>query len=105
MTREYNRLVRDNVPEIIEDYGDIADTRELSEAEYVLQLDKKLNQEVGEYQESKSIEDIADILEVLYAICEIRGYTREQLEAVRLKKLSEHGGFKDRVFLHGVRKN
>lgn len=105
MTREYNRLVRDNIPELIEDYGDIADTRELTEAEYVLQLDKKLNQEVSEYLETKSIEEIADILEVIYAICEVRGYSREQLEETRLKKLKEHGGFKDRVFLHGVRKN
>ena len=103
MTREYNKLVRDYIPDIIEDGGSIADVRTLTEPEYILFLDKKLNEEVKEYQESKSVEEIADIIEVLYAICDARGYSREQLECVRLKKLEEKGGFKEKVFLHGVR--
>lgn len=100
--KKYNKLVRDRIPEIIERDGHKAIFRTLSEKDYIAALDKKLLEEVKEYQEVKSIEEMADIMEVLYAICVARGYTIEELEAKRKEKNSERGGFEKRLFLETV---
>lgn len=71
----------------------------LSEAEYILQLEKKLDEEVAEYHQDKNLEEMADVLEVLQAICKARGYTLEELEEKRKEKFDERGGFQDRIFL------
>jgi predicted house-cleaning noncanonical NTP pyrophosphatase (MazG superfamily) len=62
-------------PEIIEESGKKAITHVLSKEKYLAALEVKLNEEVDEYQEDKSIEEMADVLEVLQAICVARGYT------------------------------
>lgn len=74
----------------------------LTEDEYVLQLEKKLNEEVAEYQQDKNLEEMADVLEVLQAICIARGYSLETLERKRKEKYDERGGFRDRIFLEYV---
>lgn len=61
-------------------------------------LEAKLNEEVAEYQADKNLEEMADVLEVLQAICIARGYSLEELEALRAKKASERGGFADKIF-------
>ena len=58
------KLVRDKIPEIIKNDGKTPIIEILSNEEYLLELDKKLNEEVAEYQADKSIEEMADILEV-----------------------------------------
>ena len=73
----------------------------MSEEDYLKELEKKLNEEVAEYQADKSIEEMADILEVLYAICEARGYSVEQLMQVKTKKQKERGGFADKIYWKG----
>ena len=73
----------------------------MSEEDYLKELDKKLNEEVEEYQAGKSIEEMADILEVLYAICESRGYSVEQLMQVKAKKQEERGGFAEKIYWKG----
>jgi len=98
----YNKLVRDRIPGIIESDGKKCKTYILGEDEYIAALEEKLNEEVAEYQSDKSIEEMADVLEVLQAICVARGYSLDQLEAVRTKKYADRGGFKDRVFLEYV---
>lgn len=65
-------------------------------------LDEKLNEELLEYQESKDIEEIADILEVIYAIANARGYSVVQLEQIRKKKADKRGGFEKKIFLKDV---
>ena len=77
------KLVRDKIPEIIKDAGKEPITITLSESEYLEELDKKLNEEVAEYQADKSIEEIADILEVIFAICKARNYTQEQIGGIK----------------------
>lgn len=67
------KLVRDKIPQIIRDDGKEPIVEILSEEDYLIELDKKLNEEVAEYQADKSIEEMADGLEVLFAICEARG--------------------------------
>ncbi len=98
----YQKLVRDKIPEIIEAAGKKPVTHILDEASYLAELDRKLNEECAEYQESKSMEELADMLEVMYAIADARGYSVAELEAVRQKKAAERGGFRERIYLDGV---
>ena len=98
----YNKLVRDKIPEIIEADGKTCKTRILSGEEYIAALEAKLNEEVAEYQADNSLEEMADVLEVLQAICVARGYSLEELEALRAKKANERGGFADKIFLEYV---
>ena len=95
----YNKLVRDKIPEIIEADGK---TKILSDEEYIAALETKLNEEVAEYQADKNLEEMADVLEVLQAICVARGYSLDELEAMRAKKAEERGGFSDKIFLEYV---
>ena len=96
------KLVRDKIPEIIIADGKKPIIRILDNDEYLQELDKKLNEEIAEYQADKSVEEMADVLEVLQAICIARGYSLEELEALRAKKANERGGFADKIFLEYV---
>lgn len=98
----HNKLVRDKIPEIIEKSGKKASCYTLNEDEYIKELDKKLNEECAEYQADKSIEELADMLEVIYAITKARGYTVAELEKVRAEKAEKRGGFKNRIYLEKV---
>ena len=95
------KLVRDRIPEIIKSDGKKPIIEILSNEEYLKELDKKLNEEVAEYQTDKSIEEMADVLEVLFAICEARGYSVEELLKVREAKREKRGGFKDKIYWIG----
>lgn len=99
----YNKLVRDKIPEIIKNSGKKAITTVLNEEEYLTELDRKLNEECAEYQQDKSIEELADMLEVIYAITVARGYSVDELEQIRREKADKRGGFKKRIFLKEVK--
>ena len=99
---QHNKLVRNKIPEIIQNSSKIPHTHILSDESYLAELDKKLNEECAEYQADKSLEELADMLEVMCAIVEARGYTVEELENVRLKKREMRGGFEDKIFLEYV---
>ena len=98
----YNKLVRDRIPEIIKADGKTCKTRILSDDEYIEALETKLNEEVAEYLSDKSLEEMADVLEVLQAICIARGYSLDDLETLRAKKAEERGGFAEKIFLEYV---
>ena len=98
----HNKLVRDKIPESIGNTGKTAYSHILTKEEYIAELDKKLNEECAEYQADKSLEELADMLEVMYAIAEARGYSIAELERVRAEKAEKRGGFKDRIFLERV---
>lgn len=95
----YNKLVRDKIPEIIERNGGKADVRVLSEEEYKQYLEKKLDEETGEYHRDKTIEELADILEVVYALAATAGCSREQLMETCRRKHDARGGFEARYLL------
>ncbi len=95
------KLVRDKIPQIIIADGRTPIVRTLSDEEYLSELDRKLNEEVAEYQADKSLEEIADVLEVLLAICEARGHSVDELIEVRDKKREKRGGFRDKVYWEG----
>ena len=99
MVKQYNKLVRDRIPEIIEASGNKCVIAILSDADYKNQLDKKLNEECEEYQVDKSIEELADIMEVVYAIAQEKGISVDELEKVRIKKATERGTFKNKILL------
>ena len=102
-TKTYNKLVRDKIPEIIEADGNTCTTEFLSDEQYIKMLDEKLNEELAEYQESKDIEELADMLEVMYAIATARGYSQEQFETIRKQKADKRGGFEKKILLLEVK--
>ena len=61
--------------------------------------DKKLKEEADEYLADNSIEELADLQEVIYAILDERNISKEDFENIRLEKVERRGAFKDRVFL------
>ncbi len=96
-----NKLVRDKIPDLIAAGGEHPITRILSDAEYRICLEQKLDEETSEYHESKSLEELADILEVVYALCKAQGYTTDELNDIYRKKHNERGGFEKKIFLLG----
>lgn len=100
----YNKLVRDKIPEIIEASGKSCETKILSDEEYLQMLDKKLDEELTEYHQEQNIEELADLLEVLYATAKARGYSIEKLENVRVEKQKTRGGFDKKILLQSVEK-
>ena len=102
MIRTYNKLVRDRIPEIIESSGRTCTTEILSDEDYLHFLDEKLDEELAEYHQDQSIEELADLLEVIRAAAAAHGYTFEALESVRVKKAIERGGFEKRILLKEV---
>ena len=102
---KYHKLVRDRIPEIIEKTGKTCIYSVLSQEDYITMLDQKLNEELAEYQEDKSIEELADLLEVMTAVAIARGSSIEELDAIRQKKKEERGGFEKKLLLEEVIEN
>lgn len=96
---KYNKLVRDNIPSIIEKKGGKAITHIANAKEYYAKLLEKLKEETNEFFESKSAEELADILEVMYALAKEVNVSKEELETLRLRKAQERGGFEKRTIL------
>jgi predicted house-cleaning noncanonical NTP pyrophosphatase (MazG superfamily) len=104
MHKIYNKLVRDRVPEIIKESKQIPEYVILSDEEYMAELNKKLKEETAEYLTSNEIEDLADILEVVFAICEARGISEDEIQEVRKEKAVRRGGFQNKILLKTVKK-
>lgn len=101
-TKSYHKLVRDLIPEIIEQSGKRCVVSILSDEEYLRMIDEKLNEELAEYHDDGSIEELADLIEVIYAAAKARGFTIEQLEAVRVEKVQQRGAFDKKILLTEV---
>ena len=101
----YHKLVRDRIPEIIEADEKTCICETLSHEGYLRLLDEKLNEEMAEYQESKSLEELADLLEATQAVVKARGRTEEELEQVRADKVAKRGGFEKKILLKEVLEN
>lgn len=95
----YEKLVRDRIPEMIRAHGERPCTRVLGEEEYFSELHRKLREEIEEYIESGSMEEIADILEVLEAICAAKGFAPEAVLECKKAKKEKRGGFEKRIYL------
>jgi predicted house-cleaning noncanonical NTP pyrophosphatase (MazG superfamily) len=99
----YNKLVRDKIPEVIEKTGKKFKSSILSNEEYIKELQEKGFEELREFIEAKdktsSLEELADVLEIIHALAEFHGSTIDEIEDIRKKKAEERGGFKNKVFL------
>lgn len=96
---KYNKLVRDNIPEIIESKGEQAVTHIATDAEYWEKLKEKLVEEVKEFSEAESIEELADVLEVLDAIVAYKKFAPEDIEKTKSGKAQKRGKFDKRIIL------
>jgi predicted house-cleaning noncanonical NTP pyrophosphatase (MazG superfamily) len=98
----HNKLVRDKIPEIIAEHGERPVMCILDDVGYKQELKKKLHEEFGEFDQSESIEELADILEIIHALASVDGIDHDRLEAMRQEKRKERGGFDRRIFLIGT---
>ncbi len=98
----YNKLVRDRIPEIIENDGKTCRIEILTDEDYIKKVDEKLDEELAEYHKDQNIEELADLMEVIYAAAIARGYSVEELEAVRQKKVQKRGAFAKKMLLKEV---
>lgn len=96
---KFDKLVRDGIPEIIGKNGSVAVTRTLTDEEYKVYLEKKLDEEVAEFHKSKSIEELADISEVIYSLCFACGSNPVKMNNERMMKKATRGGFGKKILL------
>ena len=106
MKKEYNKLVRDNIPQIIENNGSKPIIRILNEEEYKTELEKKLYEEyqevVGAKKSEDRIEELADMIEVISSLANLENKTLDDvIECSKVKKL-KRGGFEKRIYLESV---
>ena len=100
---KHNKLVRDRIPEIIRQKGKVPITHIADDKEYWQKLKEKLQEEVDEFIKDNNEEELADILGVVYAICDFKKIDKEKLEILREKKAEERGRFKDKIILDETR--
>lgn len=96
---KYNKLVRDNIPDILDKKGVPYEKRIASPEEYKIELIKKLEEEIKEFMEANDEEELADIIEVIEALKKLPEY--ENVEELRKKKLEEKGAFEQKIILKG----
>jgi len=95
----YNKAVRDRIPEIIIESGLRCTYKVLSDEEFLPYLEKKLHEELSEYDTSKSVMELADLIEIVYRIAELRDTSIVELEKIRVEKQKKRGGFEKNLFL------
>ncbi len=96
---KYNKLVRDKIPDYIASKGEKAITHIADDAEYWLKLKEKLVEEANEFLVSETIDELADVLEVINAIIKYRSFDEKMIESARLLKLEKRGGFDAQIIL------
>lgn len=97
--KEYNKLVRDKIPNIIEASGRKCTYEIALKEDRYSRLESKLQEEVSEFLEDKNLEELADVMEVLFGLANTLGYSEEELLKARNKKKEERGGFKEGIVL------
>lgn len=96
---KYNKLVRDNIPEIIRAKGGNPVTHIADDAEYWKKLKEKVLEEFEEFKSDESMEEFADLLEVIDAIAEYKKFDRNTIEETQKKKAEERGRFRNHIIL------
>ena len=99
---KHNKLVRDKIPAIIRNNGAIPVTHASNDAEYWEKLKDKLIEEAEEFLQEPSEEELADVLEVIDAICDVKRISKDKLEGIKKRKADEKGRFKERIILDEV---
>jgi len=101
-TTVYNKLVRDRIPELVRESGRECTIEVVDEEAYLLLLEKKLQEELSSYQQKKSLEELADLLEVLGAVVRARGSSWEELTAIRKRRKEQYGGYDKKYLLKEI---
>ncbi len=105
MERIYNKLVRDNIPDIIHSKGEIPVTRILDDNEYKSALEKKLYEEYNEVISSVGfdrIEELSDMLEVIESLAKLENSSLEEVIKTARDKSNKRGSFDKKIFLEKV---
>lgn len=97
--KEFDKLVRDNIPQIIEASGNHCDIEIVDDETAMGYLYKKLQEEVDELLQDKNLEEIADVVEVLFAIGKKYGYDEKDILEKRAQKKAKSGGFEKNIIL------
>lgn len=97
--KTYEKLVRDGIPDLLDEKGIPYEKRIASDAEYRKELVKKLMEEAAEFAEAAAPEELADVLEVIEALRKLPEYAN--VETLRLAKRDERGSFEKRIILKG----
>ena len=98
----YDKLVRDKIPNIIEMSGKICVSRIADDKEYRTKIFEKVQEELLEFESTPNVEEAADILEVVYALFDSYQLDINEIERSRVEKLYKRGGFEDRIVLEKV---
>ena len=98
----YNKLVRDNIPDIIKKNGATPIVRILDDEEYFKELNRKLKEELNEYLDGNDIEEIADLYEVMLAILDYKKMSLMEFDIIRKMKVEKRGAFKNKIYLESV---
>lgn len=98
----YNKLVRDRIPEIIENSGKKFSSHIAGDDEYKHELLEKVYEELEEFKENPCEEEMADILEVLEALIKVYNFGDEKLLEIKEGKTTERGAFDKRIVLERV---
>ena len=106
MKKTYNKLVRDNIPSIIEKNGGIPTTRILDDKEYKKELENKLLEEykevLGTDNKTDRLEELADMLELISALAKVEGSSLEEVIEIAKIKANKRGGFDKKIYLESV---
>jgi predicted house-cleaning noncanonical NTP pyrophosphatase (MazG superfamily) len=98
-TFTYNKLIRDKNIEIIQNLGHEVTYHVMDDKNYSIELNKKLLEEAYEFIEEHNLEELADLLEVVYSIAELKNIDLCEVERIRQKKKSYKGGFERKIYL------
>ena len=98
----YNKLVRDNIPDIIKKNGATPIVRILDDEEYFKELNRKLKEELNEYLDGNDIEELADLYEVMLAILDYKKMSLMEFDIIRKMKVEQRGAFKNKIYLESV---
>lgn len=98
----HNKLIRDNVPEVIESNNEPYETVELDDKKFETELKKKLveeSKEVSDCSSEELVNELADVLELIKSIAAHYNISFKKVEGFQKKKRKERGAFKKRLFL------
>lgn len=102
MRKEYNKVVRDNIPNIIKADGETPTIRILTDEDFSDELNKKLLEEIAEYNEAYDIMELVDVVEVIYGILKNKNISIKKFEKLRKAKYKAKGGFEKGIYLESV---